>query len=410
MKILILSKKTPYPVKDGENMATMQSVEGLWELGHELQVLTMNTHKHQFDYAGLPSAWAQKARFEAVYVHTEISLPAAFLNLWSRHAYHIRRFHSAAYARKLKEILTQNQFDLVQLEGPYLSQYLPDIRKHFQGPVVLRAHNVEHLIWERAAANQHGWKAWYLRMQARRLARFERETLNQHDALLPISPHDAGLLAKLGVHIPVQVFPAFIRTERYQPADPATKAPQSIFFVGSLDWLPNLHGLYRFLPVFRSLRKAVPGLSFHVAGRNTPAELLHLKEPGLFIHGEVQDAIAFMQQFQLMVVPLWEGSGVRLKIMEALALGIPVISTSIGAEGLGLLPDQEVLLADNEAALEQQLLRLLQDKSLQFRLGAAGRDYAIRHFDAEVIMRDLDIFYKELVAQKKKASGAGPVV
>jgi len=174
VKILQLCKKFPYPLRDGEAIAIVNLTNAFHELGHKVTLLAMNTPKHYFKIKELPEEIKKIARFIAVDVDTKINPFDAFWNLFSGKSYHIKRFISKEYKQALTELLQDNEFDIIQLEGLYLAPYVDTIRKHTDASIVLRAHNIESEIWERIADNQSwGWRRWYLRLLARRLKKEE---------------------------------------------------------------------------------------------------------------------------------------------------------------------------------------------------------------------------------------------
>ena len=144
MKILQLCKKFPYPLKDGESIAVTTLSRALRELGCQVSLLAMNTHKHFFNSNGCPEALSHYKDIFKVPVDNRVKPTEAFLNLFSRESYHIARFISPAFQRQLIEVLKNNTYDLIQLETPYLSPYIPTIRKYSDALIAMRAHNVEH--------------------------------------------------------------------------------------------------------------------------------------------------------------------------------------------------------------------------------------------------------------------------
>src|SRR5690349_5417127 len=178
MRILQLCNKFPYPLKDGAAIASTYLAKAYAELGNEVTLLSMNTSKHWFDTASLPKDFDHYTDIQTVFVDNRIRPLSAFFNLFSEKSYHVERFEVAAYSRKLKEMLLKEQYDFVQLESLYLAPYIPVIRECApQAKVVLRAHNVEHEIWERVAENSNPLKKWYLNRITPRLKEYEATRL-----------------------------------------------------------------------------------------------------------------------------------------------------------------------------------------------------------------------------------------
>jgi len=164
MRILQLCKKFPFPLKDGESIAVTALSRSMKALGHEVHLLAMNTSKHYFPKEKLPKAFNHYASIHDVKVDNRVKPLQALWHLRGTASYHIARFCSSDFEKKLVKLLRQTEFDVIQLETPYLSPYIPAIRKYSDAVVSMRAHNVEFEIWERISQNTALWpKRWYLR-------------------------------------------------------------------------------------------------------------------------------------------------------------------------------------------------------------------------------------------------------
>jgi glycosyltransferase involved in cell wall biosynthesis len=366
MRILQLTNKPPYPDIDGGAIAVLNLTKGLAGLGHEITVLAMNTLKHHINHDEIPPHIKKLADFRFVEVPAHISAPAALLNLlFSEKPYNAVRFISDNYKNALTELLQEKKFNVVQLEGLYVCPYIPLIRKYSDALIVYRAHNVEFEIWERTVALSSGLRKWYIKNLANRIRRFEISWLNKYDLLVPITPRDGQILNQLGNHRPVHVSPTGIDFSVLIPHQTQIEYP-TLFHLGSLEWSPNQEGLLWFLKnCWPRLNKKFPELKFYVAGRNAPSWLIDkLKMPGVVYEGEVADAYKFMNSKSIMVVPLFSGSGMRIKIIEGMALGKAIVSTSIGAEGIGVEHGKNIQIADDEESFIVSVEKLINNKSM----------------------------------------------
>lgn len=357
MKILQLCKKFPYPLKDGEAIAVNSLGKAFHQLGAEVTLLAMNTSRHYYPVENGTMPLSHYKQVLSVPVDNRIKPMAAFTNLFSRDSYHIARFVSPAFGRQLKDLLLSQQFDVVQLETPYLAPYIPLIRQHSHALVSMRAHNVEHEIWQRITQNtSFPLKKWYLKHLTDKLRRYEIEQFKQYDVLIAISDKDMQVFRDLGFSGRGLVVPIGMDIDEYKPDFKSYKSNLSLGFIGSLDWMPNTEGLQWFLQkVWPGLLVRFPELQLHIAGRNTPGWLLNLQKPNVVVHGEVPDAADFINQHTIMIVPLLSGSGMRAKILEAMALGRVVITTTLGLEGIDASDRKEVLLANTPESFIQSL-------------------------------------------------------
>lgn len=383
MRILQLCKKFPYPLKDGESIAITSIARALHELGCSIDLLAMNTHKHWVNIQSLPTHFNHYTCMETVGVDNRIKPFDAFCNLFGHQSYHMERFIDPRFATALEQLLKQHQYDVVQLETLYLAPYIPVIRKHSNALVVMRAHNVEHEIWERVAANSAPLKRWYLQHITPRLKAYEVAQLNQYDLMVGITQRDIDHFKALGLHIPATVTPIGIDSRTYHADDNSFNRPLSISFIGSLDWMPNIEGLQWFLQqVWMPLiAPRHPELTFHIAGRNTPAWLKRLQMPRVVVLGEVDDAADFINQHSLMVVPLLSGGGMRAKVLEGMALRKVVLSTPMGMEGIEARHQQECLLATSPTDFADAITWCVAHHDAMAEMGRQAQRFCAQHYD-----------------------------
>lgn len=395
MKILILANKLPFPPRDGGSIATLNLLLGLHHAGMQLSCLAMNTSKHPFPVDQIPTDLRTSIHFRSVECDTSIRPIRLIFNLlFSKSPYVAERFNIKAFRKALQTLLTEESFDIIQFEGPYLYYYLDQIRKVSQARISLRAHNAEHLIWKRMALRQRSpLKKWYLGNLAARLQAFEMKVADRVDYLLPISEQDASCFRELGTSTPMLTIPTGLNLEEY----PLTKLPSesSLFFIGALDWLPNQEGLEWFLAhVFGPLLEEVPEIQFHVAGRNAPAPFQKiLDHPSITYHGEVEDARSFMQSYRIMLAPLLSGSGIRIKILEAMALGRPVVTTTKGIEGITTERFRSLKVGDDPQSFKNLILELIKDQKESSAMVAEARELIRREFDTFTLSSRLSQYY-----------------
>ncbi len=398
MKILQLCNKFPYPPKDGGAIAVYNLAEGLSQDGHQVTILAMNTRKHFADPDEAAAAMKNVAELEYVNINTNINVLKAIINiLFSRIPYNAERFIKNSFAGKIVSILNKSKFDIIQLEGLYLTPYIKTIRQYSEGIITLRAHNIEHEIWKRIADNEKNlFRKKYLKILAARIRRFETDSLNTYDLLLPITNRDAEILNNLGNRKPFKVIPAGINIERLGYSDRKLNL-KSLFFIGSLDWIPNQEGLLWFLEmIWPNITAKNPGAEFFIAGRNAPKWLVkRISEySNIVFMGEVQNAYEYMSDKAIMVIPLFSGSGMRVKIVEGMALGKVIVTTSTGAEGIDITHYENIIIADTAADFEKEILNLLDNRSFFTKIGENARKFVIENLDNKKITAQLAEFYK----------------
>ena len=358
----------------------------------------MNTVKHYIDPKRIPPSFDHYKSIHLVDLDNRVTIFGALKNLFSRDSYHVSRFYFEAYRKKLIELIKHNDYDIIQLETLFLAPYGPLIRQYSNARIVMRSHNLESEIWNRITSNTSFFlKRWYLRYLTKKLRNFEMQALHTYDALVTVTQRDLKAHNELGYTGKAMTLPIGIDSTRY-PLDNELQDTQSISFIGSLDWMPNLEGLDWFLKeIWPSLLKKNPELKLHIAGRNTPEHIKSLSGESIVVEGEVEDAHAFIKAHSIMIVPLLSGSGMRVKILEGMILNRVVISTSIGMEGIPAIHKESILIADTREAFIDQLNWILQNPADLVRIGSNARTFIRDNFDQQINARKFVDFLKEML-------------
>ncbi|WP_375418844.1 glycosyltransferase family 4 protein [uncultured Hymenobacter sp.] len=423
MHLLQLCPRVPFPLHDGGAIAMYELTRGLAQAGHRVTVLAANTPKHHQPADALAHL-GPNVRLVTVDVDTTASPLKALKNLLASDLpYTIERFNSLALAEKLKQLIATEAVDLVQIEGTQVSWYAGWLRQHVAPeqlpPLVLRAHNLEYRIWELLARGERNpLTKWYLGKLAKRLKAFEQWQLPHYDALAAITEADAARLRALGQPGgPVTFIPAGVDLSRFQPSSqpvpyppsPAQPQPKTLFMIGSLNWLPNQEGLAWLLrEVWPAVHAELPDLTLHVAGYGAPADLLAAPPAGVVMHGFVESAPDFMRQHALMLVPLLSGGGMRVKIIEGLALGKVILSTSLGAEGIAVHDGRDILLRDAPADWLAAIRAWHRGELDTAAIGAAATRTATSIYDNRQVVRRFEDLYAHLARAAPAAASPAP--
>ncbi len=396
MKVLQLCHRVPFPANDGGNIAMISLADSLISQGVFLKMLSLNTRKHHVRMNSLSEKTKSKYNIESVNIDTSVTPLAAFLNLFSKDSYNVKRFFSKDFEKKLTDVLKGNSWDVVLAESLFMLPYLDTIRKNSSAKIVFRAHNVEHIIWERLAVNEKkSLKRNYLSLLAKRLKEYELQIIHKVDAILPITADDAKLFEEFECTIPMKVVPAGIDISEY-PDQINEKQEVCLFHLGSMDWRPNMEGVQWFRDeCWESIHKKFPNLFLFLAGRGFPKSLMQQSPPNVFCAGEIFDARKFMMDKQIMIVPLKSGGGMRVKIVQGMALGKTIISTTIGAEGINYTNGKDILIADTCSEFLQQVEKCMLDKAFCFSIGREARKLATEKYSNEVIGKVVMEFLKK---------------
>ena len=398
MKILILCNKSPWPKREGGPIAMYAMISGLINAGHIVKVLAANTNKYTVEPESIPADFKESTQIELVDIDLSLNIPDALYNYLSRKSYHVSRFHTKAFALKLVEVLKKDSYDIIQFEMLYMASYLDVIRKYSKAPVVLRAHNIEHKIWQRIAENcTNPFKRIYLNHLYRALKRFEIGILNKVDGVVAITPVDARNLDRLSHSTNIISIPFGIKLDTLSE-NPVQPPEASLFHIGSMNWYPNEEGIRWLIDeVWPKITVRLPEVELHLAGRYMTDWLTGLSVPRIIIDGEVPDVWEYMQRFSIMVVPLFSGSGIRIKIVEAMAAGKAIITTTIGAEGINYENGQHLLIAKDAKSFADAIVRLCNDSALRETLGRNARMLITKEHDNTKLMQKLIAFYNDLL-------------
>ena len=386
MKVLQLAYRLPFPPKDGGALGLLRISEGYLETGNEVHLLAIRTPKHWISDNEIQSHLSLYPGITCtvVDVNTRPTVWGAIQSLFSPSSYHALRLNDPGLKKVIVEILTNHQFDLIHLDGPFWLPYLNEIRRLSKARLVFRAHNVEHFIWKRLAQEaKNPLKKWYLNGQWPKIAKEEAAMAQQVDWILPISTVDAAWFSSCS-STPQHVLEAGLPLQQYHQM--IASHSNKWCFLASLEWMPNVQGLEFFLEnIWPALIQVHPSLTLSIAGRRMPEHWKNRNIPGVKFVGEVESVKEYFSQHGFLIVPLWSGSGVRIKLIEALAMGMPCISTTVGAEGLGLVHGQHLLEANRVEEWLQVAHEVLSNPEISISLSQKGRDFVLQHFDNRVI-------------------------
>lgn len=401
MNILLLCNKSPYPPSEGGPMAMNSIVNGLTEAGHKVKILAVNSEKYHIKDKDIPQSYKDKTNIELVDVDLRIRPIDAFKNLFTDRSYHVERFISEDFRNKLIEILKKDRYDIVQLEMIYMAPYIETIRAYSDAKIVLRAHNVEHLIWDRIAKKtKFPPKKWYLNHLVRTLKAYELNAINEVDGIAAITYRDAAFF-RGETAVPVVDIPYGVKPEEFTP-NYEIKAKPTLYHIGSMNWMPNEEGILWFIKnVWDKLSAREPDIVLNLAGRHTPKWLMNLKKKNINVLGEVPDAKEFIKDNDIAIVPLLSGSGIRIKIIEAMAMGKTVITTMVGAEGIQYSEYENIIIADNPTKIVETICRISKEPEELKRIGRNARKLVEDIYDNKKIIERLLIFYDEIKKEKK---------
>ena len=311
------------------------------------------------------------------------------VNLFSPVPAVIGRLKSAEMRKVLERLVAQERFDSVVCDFLTPAINVPDLSR-----AVLFQHNVETHIWQRRAEHARGpLQSAYMRLQANRMLAYEKRVCRQAARVVAVSASDAEAMEKLfGLeavpHVPTGVDVAAFAAPADRPA-----AEWDLVFIGSMDWTPNEEAVVRFVrEILPLVRQSKPDCSLAVVGRRPPRSILRLAEQDarITVTGTIPDVRPYLWRSRLSIVPLRIGGGTRLKIYESMAAGVPVVSTTVGAEGLGVHHLEDIRIADSAEDFAAHCVELLGDGAERERIAGAGFRLVSRYFDWDRVVEEFE--------------------
>jgi polysaccharide biosynthesis protein PslH len=402
MRILFLTPQFPYPPHKGTTLRNYNLIAGL-ALRHEIDLLSFA------DATPAASPLDRFCRRSATVplphrpngrraLDTVLSpWPDMGLRLWS-----------SDFQQQLAAWLKDGAYDVIQVEGLELARYVLALPRRFDRAegrllIVFDDHNAEYLLQQRMAAAEiaaRGWNAGavYSSIQWRKLRSFERRVCRQADRVVCVSGADAAAIQQLDPALRTHVVPNGVDTDFYhrERVTLLDLPPHALIFSGTMDFRPNVDAMLWFAKeVLPLIKQHVPDVQVYIVGQRPHARLDVLRaDPAITITGAVADTLPYIAAADVYIVPLRMGGGTRLKVLEALSLQAPIVSTTLGAEGFDVTNGEQLLLADDPADFARSVVELLADRARAQTLGAAGRSFAVQHYDWRSIVPKFEEVYR----------------
>jgi sugar transferase (PEP-CTERM/EpsH1 system associated) len=407
MRLLFLTPQFPYPPHKGTTLRNYNLIAGL-ATRHEIDLLSFadsSPAASPLDPLCCRMATAPVPRRPnwRRALDTLISpWPDMGLRLWS-----------GEFQRQLALWLKDGAYDVIQVEGLELARYVSSPGRRSANEeslsqsggkplIVFDDHNAEYLLQKRMAEAEiaaRGWNAGavYSSLQWRKLRDFERGVCRRADRVVCVSDADAIAIGRLDPSVKAYVIPNGVDTDFYQrdQAAPLDLPAPALVFTGTMDFRPNVDAMLWFArEVLPLLRSHVPDVRVYVVGQRPHARLEALRgDPAITITGAVDDTRPYIAAASVYIVPLRMGGGTRLKLLEALSLQAPIVSTTLGAEGFPVTQGEQLLLADDAASFARAIEELIRDRARAHSLGARGRSFAVQHFDWHGIVPKFEEVY-----------------
>lgn len=404
MRILVVDEEIPYPLNSGKRIRTYCLLKPL--ASHHQIFFVCRQHE---DTAGSFPDALERIGIQPIIVPHLIQRKAGakfalalLANIFSRYPYSVTSHCSTILMGRIEQLLTEHHFDLVHCEWTPYARNLDGVFGKI--PTVVDAHNIEAMIWKRNfQVETHPLKKAYFYLQWKKMEAFEREYFSKFTRCVAVTENDTRAISQIvpGGFVDTisnGVDMAYFTSQK--PHRSASGNNQSLVFTGSLDWRPNVDGVIYFLDrIFPLVKKRYPASKFVIVGRN-PLQILKERVRGredVILAGSVVDIRPYLNDADVYVVPLRVGGGSRLKILEAFSMEIPVVSTTIGAEGLDVSDGENILIADTPADFAAAIASLIDDPNKAEKLGKQGRIIIEAQYQWQVLAKGLEqVWYKAI--------------
>jgi len=397
MRVLVLTQVLVYPADAGPKIKTLQVLRHL-ATRHEVVYCTFVRSDKEVQEAEKLRETCN--RVVTVPMERSRSRDARFLleSLATGESFLMRRDESARMRSMVRQLLLDERIDVLHVDQLNMMRFVPS---DWQGTVILDEHNAVWQVVERLRKGaRNPFSRWFLGREVRLIRKVEATACQRARFVLAVSEHDRqALRAVAGGSVSIELVPITVDVDGLETIRSA-RAPQPhrLFTIGTMFWPPNSEGVAWWLREgYEHLISLCPEVTYDIVGARPPRELQVLAEhfAGVHLHNYVEDVSSFWIHTAALAVPILSGGGVRVKILEAMALGVPVISTTIGAEGLDVRHREHLLIADTPEEFARACNEVLQDEQLAQRLAHNGRQLILKRYDAKIALRSLDAAYEQ---------------
>jgi len=385
MKTLVIANKSPFPVIDGGCFAMNMFLKNLQAIPEIKQIdyLILSTHKHPFSKEAIPTDFEEKTKFLSVEIDTKLKVKSALKQLIQGKSYNLSRFFDNSVAQKIEALIQENNYDCIIFESLFPLVYLDSIRKISKAKCVLRAHNIEHEIWEDLQLNEgNPIKKWYLNQLVKTLKKEEIAYLKKVDLVLSLSNDDISKIEKIG-STPIRFIPVSIEKTTCK----TDYSSNSLCFIGSYNWEPNIEAINWFLNDLNPLIQHSIPVKVEIAGKDGEKVFNYAASPLVNFKGFVESTSEFLKSNGIFIAPMKSGSGVKIKVLEAMSNGLPCVLTPKAAEGLNLLKSYPICKTEQDFINE--CIDLATNLEKREQLGKLGFEFIQDNFGFENVVYKL---------------------
>lgn len=383
MVILTLTHMYPYPATDGGKIVTYNTLKYMNKKGIKNILITFNNFNVESELNNI-------AEVNIVKKNTINNPIKMFLNLFSYMPYNISKYKDKRVNEIIDEILEREKIDIIYIDHLHMAIYAKYIsRKYPNIKLVLRQHNVETTIMNRFYKNQTNLLVKvYAYIQYIKLKKYESKITDFFDLLLMLTDNDKLRMEKMCKNKRVKTISAGVDTERYYSS--INIENDSIVFLGAMNWLPNEDGVLWFVNnVLDKIIEKKPNVKFYIVGKNPSEKIKKLQNNNIIVTGFVEDDRMYIEKASVFIVPLRIGGGMRIKILNSMAMNKCIVSTTIGAEGIDVVNDKEIYIEDNADMFAEKILYAMNNHKKSNEIGKNARKKIVEKYSWEAIIKEI---------------------
>jgi len=404
MNILFISTNYPYPPDSGHNLRTFYTLKYLAQANRIYYVAFKKRHQD------LPQSDPIKEMCEKIDIFvtpddfSRLRMSFSLIrNLASDYPYVADKYYIEQVERRIREVLYKNKIDIVHLDLLPLTRYL----NNFRGiPVALTEHNVESArLLSLIKQSKNILFKMYMYIQYKKLSSFEREEMGKCEICIAVSENDKEVLSKLSPDTEITVIPNGVDVEYFSPKN-GEQIPRSAIWVGGMKDFYNRQAVNYFCEeIFEKIKKEVQDVRLTMVGKSPTKKVLELAKQNKDVRciGYAEDVRPYINEAMIFIAPILSGGGTKLKVLNALAMGKAVVTTSVGAEGIDVTNGENIIIADNPDEFARRSVELLKNPEKTERIGKKARELIIEKYDWEKIGKRYNKIYEELVDKHRNS-------
>lgn len=399
MQILMIADHIPFPPLSGASIRNYNLAKRI-STEHDLWMATLVDNEEEASYVPEMMKFCKGIETVEIQHSNALDHPFEAIQFMKRgRPIELRHYLSKELINKIRTLRSKIDFDIVDIENSHMGLYWEALLPLQKTKTILTFHDVVFSKFDRISKLEPRLpRKLRTRLYSTLMRRWEPFYMEHFSRCIAVSESDRRLLLASNPSLKIDVVPNGIDTKRYQPLPGSTGIP-ALIFVGNMDYRPNIDAvLYFYQHIYPQIKEAIPETRLWIIGINPHREIWDLASDDTYVTGSVDDVRPYYERSTICIVPLRAGGGTRLKILEAMALGRPVISTSIGCEGLDVVDGKHLLIADTPKQFVEKTLLLLRDTNLRQRISEAARKLVVARYDWDVIAQRLNQIYIEVIS------------